>query len=310
MRLPALLLVLLLPLGANAGPLNREHVAADAKWLIHLDLDAFRETQLGTLVTREFLDAQVAKVTRGLKDQFDIDFDWKQIHAVTAYGLDFKQPEKMNGVVLIQSDLDVVTALDTILERFAGQDPQAAPFQRVQQQPFAIYSNKDGIVGGAIGKGVFALARRREQIEQARQIFTGQVASLKSAKSAAPVPATTTGGFLTVSVLDAALAGANLPQQVRVLKDAQGAQVVAGEKADKIFVSAALETKDSSVASQIQQALQGAVALAMLSDLKDQDLKQLAESVKVSGRENTVMLDLQVPVEMLSRKMVHKKRRG
>ncbi|HXJ57632.1 MAG TPA: hypothetical protein VNU68_13310 [Verrucomicrobiae bacterium] len=314
MRLPSFLLALCVPClpglfwGATAGPLVREHVAADAKWLIHLDLDAFRETQLGGLVFRQFLDEQINKVTQGLKDQFEIDFDSKQIHGVTAYGLDFKQPEKMTGVVVIETDLDVVAGLDAILEK-AGPDAHNAPFERLQQQPFPMYATKDGVVGGALAKGVFVLARKQEHLERARRVFTGQADSLSSAKSG-PQTAAPAAGFLTISVLDAALAGAGLPPQVRVLKDAQGAQVVAAEKADKIFVSAELQTKDAEVATQIQQALQGAIALAKLSELPDQDLKQLAESAKVSGRENTVTLDLQVPIEMVSRKMIAKKRRG
>jgi len=314
MKLHTLFLVLLLPWGAHAGPLAREHVAADAKWLVHLDLDVFRGTQLGEQAIHQFLDPQITKVTQVLKEQFDIDFDWKQVHGVTVYGLDFKKPEKMDGVVLIQTELDVAQALETVLDRLTAQDPNAAPFQRLQQQPFPMYAlknGKEGVVGAPVAKGLFALARKREAIEQARRVCTGQADSLTAAKRTAP-PVTQSAGFLTVSVMDAALAGAGLPQQMRVLKDAQGAQVVAGEKADKIFLSAALEAKDNAVATQIQQALQGVVALAMLADLPDKDLKLVAESVKVSGRDNTVTIDLQVPVDLVTQKMVRKekKRRG
>src|SRR6185436_18456330 len=97
--------------------------------------------------------------------------------------LDFKQPDKMTGVVVIETDLDIAAGLDTVLERLSGQDPKGAPFQRLQQQPFPIYTTKDGVVGGALAKGVFVLARKQEHLESARRVFVGQADSLSSVKN-------------------------------------------------------------------------------------------------------------------------------
>src|SRR5262245_66560896 len=49
---------------AFAGPLKKEHVAADAKWLIHLDVENLFGTQIGSFLANEILDKQFAKYRR------------------------------------------------------------------------------------------------------------------------------------------------------------------------------------------------------------------------------------------------------
>ena len=45
MKYFAQLLVLAVPLGALATPLQKEQIGADAKWLLHLDADKLRGTK-------------------------------------------------------------------------------------------------------------------------------------------------------------------------------------------------------------------------------------------------------------------------
>jgi hypothetical protein len=312
MKMHSLLLAICCSVGAIAGTVPREQISADAKWVVHLDVDALLGTQLGKFVGRELVDPKASKLSAGLKQQFDLDLDWRQIHSLTAYGTDFKEPAKANGVVLVRSGLDVGGALATVFEKLQANGGGAeVPLRKVQDQPFPIYSFQDSVFGAALGPDLFALAHSRAQLEKAQRILSGQAANLASTTSL-PDRAGQPSGFLTVAIADTAAAGAGLPPQARLLKDALGAQLVAGEKSDKLFVNAALDAKDAAVAVQLQQALQGIVAFAQLSELENKELKQLAQAVKVSGNEKTVTLDVQVPVTDVIDKMgkPQKKRRA
>ena len=91
----------LLSTAAQALPLVREEVAADAKWLIHLDIDAFRKSQLGTWLVKEGLADQLqlpippvegmTNVLQGLKIE--------HFHSLTAYGSNYDL-EKLTGVII------------------------------------------------------------------------------------------------------------------------------------------------------------------------------------------------------------------
>ena len=77
MKTVAQILALILPLAATcvAGPLQKEQVAADAKWLVHLDFDKLRSTTVGDYVIQRVLGPKVDEVKR----QLEFDLDWKPI---------------------------------------------------------------------------------------------------------------------------------------------------------------------------------------------------------------------------------------
>src|SRR3954464_10229107 len=64
-----LLALITLPRPAFAGPVNAKHLAADAKWYVHLDFEAARQTA----VFKELLDAARA--------QFPVDDGVAQLKA-------------------------------------------------------------------------------------------------------------------------------------------------------------------------------------------------------------------------------------
>jgi hypothetical protein len=245
-----------------------------------------------------------------LKQQFDIELDWRKLHSLTAYGSDsdFKRlHDKMNGVLIIQSDLDIADSLNRVLEKMEAAG--GAPFQKLQEKPFVVYGNKD-VVGTPVGQHLFILARSRDLLEPARRAAE-KAAGRTGGEAAAKADAR--AGFLTVSIADTRSVGAALPPQARILQDTQGVQFVAGEQADQLFVNASLEAKDSAVAQQLQQMLQGVLAFAQMTQTENQDLQQLSQSAKVSGADNKVTIDLQMPVKDAIAKLgkaQQKKRRG
>src|SRR6185436_6975162 len=89
---------------------------------------------------------------------------------------------------------------------------------------------------------------------------------------------------------------AGLPPQARVLQKSTGGQIVVGEKADRFFLILTLNTKDSEATGQIQQVLQGLVALAVLNEDKNKDLARFAQAVKVSTNDTLVTVALDLPI--------------
>src|SRR5687767_3672777 len=77
-------LVVLTMVPVLAGGLNRNFVPADAKWLLHLDGEAFRKTKLGAAIIDEKLETHVRRVESDAKSDFS--FSFKTITSVTAFG--------------------------------------------------------------------------------------------------------------------------------------------------------------------------------------------------------------------------------
>jgi hypothetical protein len=291
-------LVTVLPSG-QAGPIRPSQIPEDARWVIHLDVDRLLKTRLGEYVTREFLEKKLSAPLAQLKQQMDVEVDWKKIHSVTVYGWEIKghgRSEPM-GVVLVQSDLEVPAALDQVMGKLETQLGAAElPLRKSEETLGTIYQLKEEAFGAGASGGVFVLARKKEHLLTALGRLTE-----RPAKPAAAVTGTWRGlgesgdAFLVLGVAEGLVDLSSLPKQAHVLKEASGGRLMAGEKAENLFVSVALDTKTAETAAQIQQLLQGLIALANLSGNENADLQKLAQGARVEGREKQVILALEYP---------------
>ena len=59
----------------------------------------------------------------------------------------------------------------------------------------------------------------------------------------------------------------------------------------------AVKAKSAEVVTQMQQTIQGFIALASLSQPDNKDLQQLAQSVKVSAEGRVISFNVEIPVE-------------
>ena len=279
---------------ALAGPLHQEHVAADAKWVLHLDVDNMLQTGLGQWFAEAVLDQQLAKITRDLQQKFNIDLDWRQIHSLTAYGTQLKPKGDPGGVLLIEG-FDVGQALDAVIERLGAAAPGGgdSPLVKTIEDNAAFYTLRDQAFGVALPGKTFLVGRSKEEVRKAREVLSGAAPNLGSSKAAVPTSEAAKSGFLFGSVKG--LEQAPLPAQAQGLKNVDGAQFVLGEKADNVFLRLALNAKDEEAATQIQQALQGLLALATLSQSEHPNVQKLTQATKVAGMEKLVTVKLELP---------------
>lgn len=106
-RIKTLVAILTLTLGwtvlVQAEPLKPEHVAADAKWLAHLDADAARSSPVVQEFCEECLkDWPGSHEWTELREKWDVDFA-KDLHGVTLYGAKIA---RHHNVAIIHANLN------------------------------------------------------------------------------------------------------------------------------------------------------------------------------------------------------------
>lgn len=277
-----------------AGPLHKEQVGADVKWLVHLDVDSFLASKVGEYVMEEFVEKKLTKQTADLKKQFGINLDWHQIHGLTAYGSEYKMRGEPSGALIIHSDLAVADMIEAIMAVLDAQSPAGNPLKKIEKQPFPIYSLKDELFGAPMKGGLLVLSRSKEDLQAACKVVAGTSGNMGSAKTFGTLPEAPKG-FIVMGVAEG-FTDAPLPPQAKILKNAEGAQIVAGEQADKLFLQVSLSAKDSEAATQIQQVLQGLLALGALAQDNNKDLQELTQAIKISNNEKVVTARVELPV--------------
>jgi hypothetical protein len=292
-----------------AGPLDHGRVAADARWVVHLDVEALLRTTLGQTIAREALGPKLEEPTAALKQQFGFDFDWRRIRSVTLYGSAFGAPDKLDGVMLVDTDMDVAGGMEAALAKLAAAGHSSPrQLERLEDRPAPLYRLVGEVfVAPDPGKPVI-VGKVREATLKARQVLSGGAPNLNKASGfgAFCQPG---DGFFFVAAAQGFSDAAPFPPQAQVLKMADGFRLQLGEVATDVRANLALSARTAESAQQVQQIVQGLLALAMLTQADNQDLQTLLQGTRVSRSERIVTLNLTLPSSMLSQKFVEEQLR-
>ena len=276
----------------ESSPLPKARISADAKWLVHLDLDNFRATQVGKYVGKEILADALAELKTGLK----IDFLalYQNVHAITAYGTDYQMNEKVNGVLMIHTDAETQKIVEGLLVAQILSNPNG-PIRKIQEEPAALYAiDKQLFISPSQGD-LLLVGKSQPQIEKAQTVLAGKSKSLNSSKTFSGF-AELPNSFFFLGVAEGFNQAAPVPPQAKILQMADGGRLLLGEKAGQLFLNLALRTKTAELSKQIQQIINGMIALLSLSQNENKDLQQLIQSTRISGKDNLVSIALEYPV--------------
>lgn len=287
---PILPLLLALATTAPALPLQTGLVPENAKWLVHLDLDNFRDSKLGNLVLKEMLAAHLAQLKAAAN--VDVELILQKLHSLTAYGTDFQAGPQANGVLLLSGEEETRQILEGFLSAQILQNPDG-PIKKQQQDPFVLYSLHNEIFVAPNLAGQVVVSKSRAQVEEAKKLLAAKDKphSNQAFSGYASVP----NSFFFLAVAEGFNENAALPPQAKILKQAEGARIVLGEKADLIFLNLALKAKDPEVLQQIRQVLEGMKALVALGQSENKDLLDLVQSTQVASTEKMVTVNLEYP---------------
>lgn len=280
---------------AFAGPLQKEQIAADARWLVHLDVEAGLKTQLGGFIGTDIVAKQLLSPLAELKENFGVDLDWRKFQSFTAYGTDYETRADDTGVLIVKSAQSIPAMLDAVVTKLEeANGAGAGDLKRRKDGAVTWYQLKDDAHGAAGKGGVFVISKSRARVERALGVLDGKGASLVSAKTFAGHPPAA-DAFLLVAVAEGFNTASALPPQARMFKDASGGQLAVGEKAGQFSLQLSVSGKTAEAAGQLQQLFQGLQALAALNQEKDKELARFAQAVKVSTNNNFVNVSVQFP---------------
>ncbi len=264
-----------------AEPLDERHIAADAKWLVHADLDALRSTPSAERLATTWLHSQPARLhLAGLRAA--VGFDVKRdLRDATLYGREIA-PDR--GVLIVRASLDRprVTA-------FMARQPGYAKTGHGSREIHTWTDRRGGRSGPIFAAfhepDMLLISRDADDLAGALAVLDGQVPSLADGESAlrGPVPS---GAVLLVRAGE--LSRANLALKSPILRLSDTLNLALGETSDGAFVEMHLNATSEKHVSHFYEIATGLIALARLMRADDNDFLQLLDSVTLSTEGRTV----------------------
>lgn len=280
---------------AVAGPLDPSQVPADAKWLIHIDVEEARSTTFAQETAQE---AEVQGMVAWIQERYGIDVG-NDLADATLFGLNY---EPHTGIVLLDTNYDRDKVIDVI-----NDEPDYKTSSRGDETLHSWTVTNEWAEPGAADRSYTTFAvlqddrivmgRSEEQIKKALDVLKGDGKSIKGTDSPLTVDVRD-GTFFRGAAVD--LGGlrerpgfASLPQTNRIT-------VAMGEDAGKFFLNADVVAQNAEVAQQIKNVIEGFRSMfALQVGEQNQDAAELANAVKVQTDDNKVTINWEVESEKL-----------
>jgi len=300
-------LTLLATLG-QAAPLDSKGVATDAKWVVHIDVDAVHSS---LVVKRAFETCPLLKNESGkhfdkIREMMGVDLR-KDLHGITLYGRD---TDKTHGVAIV-----FATVNQKLLLEKAG---KATDHKVTQHGKIDIHSwtqkcgPKTHTAAGAFYKpDVLVFAASVEGVATAIDVLSGKSPGITDPKS--PLGGRVDAGS---SILVRAIA-IRPDTRCPILKQAQSFSVALGENDGKSFYHASLVMKSPEAAAQVQAINDGFKAIASLKFFGNADVMKLVNGLQATTKDNTVRVrweasadDVWTVVDKFAKKAVAHMKKG
>jgi hypothetical protein len=288
---------LALALPIHADGLKQNLVPADSRWVLHLDVDAFRKSRIGAMIIEDKAESKVRQVKQDSK--LPLDFSFSKISAITAFGP--KVGEQNDGVLLVQTTADVRGDLEKLigLKELGGNGEP--PVSRITANGVEMYKFGEDLNAVQAGEKTWLVGKNKTTLAAAREVAMGKADALKDA-AFLNYPALA-NGFFFVAIADTGTAGDRLPAQAKILQKAEGGRLAIGEKNENIMINVALRAKDPQVLTEMQQLVQGLVAFVKLAQPDNKDLNLLATSAAVNTNEHYLSVELSFPLNRAMEKV-------
>jgi len=271
-----------------AGPVDQSKIAADAKWVVHLDFEALRKSKVGSHLITGLLQPKI-EGNHFIK-KANLSINLTNISSLTAYGPQFEKDGE--GILLLSTTADVKKDMDTLVGMASLSENEKKDVTMVQQKPFPLYNVKDDIFIAPLTGNTVILAKSREQIDSARELAGGKGESLAKAQVFKDYPDAANAFILVMA--KGFNDSAKIPPQAQVLRETEGGRLAIGEKDQNLFLNLMFKGKDEESSTKIQQVLQGIVALVSMSQ-QNKDVTDLASATKIASEGRNVSVTLQFP---------------
>ena len=290
--------------GVLAGPLQKTDVGANAKWLVHLDLSGFRNTEVGSYVMSEMNNASNQAKFAALKAIINCDLR-TDVDSVTLYG-EGRQDE--DGVAVFKGRFDT-ERLVTLLKANDTYVPVPKDGYVIHRWADKKGDRMETNFACALNPGLIVMGKTARHVGQALDVLAHKTGNLDSAWTFQGLePATPTPVFAAMA--DMKSINSSKPNS-QMLKQAEAASLMLNEVGGQVNGTVLLRADKPESAAQMNMVAQGLVAAMLLGAMGGEkpDPKAIAfvQGIKVQLQDRQLSIQMNMPAADLIEMMKNPK---
>lgn len=293
-------------LSVSGSPLPAARVSNGATWVLHLDVDALQHTRVGGALMRQWIAPMLSGFTAQFPPQLAQSLDPTNIHGLTMYGTSLDASADKNSALIIHSQLPLQGVLDAFVamagkgEAAEGKEPAFQVRKLEGREGAATYVLNREFFAGFVAKDCLVVGPSQKVLDEAMAASSG---AGRSPSGVAKSIRSKDQGVLVLGVSESYAQGLKLPQPFQALSQTEGLQLHVRERDNDVVAHLSVKAKAAEAAAQIQQAMQGAIAMATLAMPQEEAIQSLVKGLKIEKADRTVDVTLGYPVRDLLKKL-------
>lgn len=295
-------------MAAARAALSPAIVGADAHWVIYADLNALRDSAVGSQLINQTTELAQKAQMQGTGNLIALNLKkmLATVGTVTAYGANLSSdPKKLDGALVVQGTPELRKIAESVLLQATIASPKDVT--EVTDLPFPAYAiashpAKDAppaeLVIAFPPEPIVLVSKSRAQLLKARDVFRGTAASLANTP-ASPLIKLIGGApnacLFAASVVPSEKIFADDAPQARILQMIDSGSVALGENGPDTFAHVELNGSSPQMAEKLMKILQGMTAMLSLAETTDKQLAEFLNSTAVTRNGDVVTLNLSYP---------------
>ena len=270
----------------QAVKVDKANISKDAKFVVHLDLDAFRASKTGTTLLKIVREEEGEKLEALIEI---IGFDpLTAIQSATMSG----NGEEDNGILVVRHKADNAKLL-----AFMKLDDHYRKTEHGKHEIHGAGDRDDGERGyvSFVNDTIAVLAPSRELAAKAIDLVNGKGPAKQVPPSFGTISKEVKSVFFMayadVESLKEYIDDLNVNQM------AKQATLVLGESDGKLVLSLAVDAYDADTAEQMEAMVNGLIGFARLSQDENPEIKDILKGLKITRNEVTVSLHFAIDVD-------------
>jgi hypothetical protein len=276
---------------AGAKTLDLSKVSQDANWLMHMDFDAMRKSEVGSFIKSsiEKIPAAVDRINQ-MKEQYGVDLDGLSYLTMSGSGEQHKGIAIMKGGLDTERLVEFATAQDSIEVSRVGKQKVYSSNKGRHSMAFAPLK-KGVVVGGPdsayVSEGIL-LAKGKGAPYEGHELLQALAEKIENP------------GFIFFANVQGAAKRNELDQRAKfMLEKIKAGGMVIGDDGGSIKISAIMETTNEETSSQVEAMIRGGLAMIDLRKATDKKLDTFLNGHSVKRKGNMIWVDIELSIEAI-----------
>jgi len=289
-KAPLTLLGLALALTASeAATVSKADISSDAKFVAHLDLDAFRASKIGTTLLKTIRKEEGQEKIDALVEIIGFD-PLTALKGATMSG----NGEEDNGILVVRHKADNAKLL-----AFMKLDEHYRKTEHGKHEIHGAGDRGDGKRGyvSFVNDTTAVLAPSRELAGDGIDLVNGKGAAKQIPPSLKAIGKKATNAFITAHADIESIKDQIDDESFKAM--VKQAALVMGETDGELILSLAVDTYDADTAQQLEAMVNGLIGFARLGQDENPEIKDILKGIKVAREKVSVSIHFAISVEKL-----------